>query len=54
MAVRMGTNEVSRRGMTSTEMGHIARLVGRAVSGEDVSQDAFRLAKRFKRLRYTL
>ncbi|MEM4417170.1 MAG: aminotransferase class I/II-fold pyridoxal phosphate-dependent enzyme [Nitrososphaerota archaeon] len=54
MAVRMGTNEVSRRGMTSAEMGHIARLVERAVSGEDVSRDAVRLAKRFKRLRYTL
>jgi len=54
MAVRMGTNEVSRKGMTGREMHLIASLVKRVLEGEDVTSETLRLVRRYKRLRYTL
>jgi glycine hydroxymethyltransferase len=54
MAVRMGTNEVTRRGMREGEMRLIAKLVGRALEGENVRAEVVKLMGRFKRLKYTL
>ncbi|MEM4373720.1 MAG: serine hydroxymethyltransferase, partial [Nitrososphaerota archaeon] len=54
MAVRLGTGEVSRRGMSAAEMRVIARFIARGMSGEDVTSEVARLVAKFRRLRYAL
>ncbi|MEM4345958.1 MAG: hypothetical protein QXI02_03585 [Candidatus Caldarchaeum sp.] len=53
MAVRMGTSEVSRRGMGLKQMSQAARLCKRALDGENVSAEVVELVRRFQRIRYT-
>lgn len=55
--VRLGTNEVSRRGMGAKEMKLIAELVSLGASREKdaaVSKSVRSLISRFKRIKYTL
>jgi glycine hydroxymethyltransferase len=53
MAVRLGTAEVSRRGMGLKQMSQISKLIKSALNGEDVSAEARLLASRFRTVRYT-
>jgi glycine hydroxymethyltransferase len=53
MAVRLGTAEVSRRGMGLKQMSAISKLIKAALNGEDVSAEARLLASRFRTVRYT-
>ena len=53
MAVRMGTAEVTRRGMGLKQMAAIAKLVKAALDGENVTEDVRQLASRFRTIRYT-
>ncbi|MCD6235827.1 MAG: serine hydroxymethyltransferase [Thaumarchaeota archaeon] len=53
--LRLGTSEVTRRGMGKREMAKIAKLVKRALDGEDpktVKKDVQKLLRRFRKLRY--
>ncbi|MEN2974312.1 MAG: serine hydroxymethyltransferase [Candidatus Caldarchaeales archaeon] len=53
--VRFGTNEVTRRGMGKREMEKIAKLIYRAIEGEDprkVGRDVRELVRRFKTVRF--
>ncbi|MEM1950143.1 MAG: hypothetical protein QXY50_06725 [Candidatus Caldarchaeum sp.] len=53
IAVRMGTCEVSRRGMGLKQMSRAARLCSRALEGENVSAEVVELVRRFQKIRYT-
>ncbi len=53
MAVRLGTSEVTRRGMGLKQMSQISKLIKAALNGEDVSAEARLLAYRFRTVRYT-
>jgi glycine hydroxymethyltransferase len=53
MAVRLGTAEVTRRGMGLKQMSAISKLIKAALNGEDVSAEARLLAYRFRTVRYT-
>jgi glycine/serine hydroxymethyltransferase len=53
MAVRLGTAEVTRRGMGPKQMSQISKLIKSALNGEDVSAEARLLASRFRTVRYT-
>lgn len=55
-AVRIGTCEVTRRGMKEKEMSEIAELIGRTASGkerpEDVKKDVVKFCSEFQELQY--
>ncbi|MDW8062609.1 MAG: hypothetical protein RMI43_00380 [Candidatus Caldarchaeum sp.] len=53
MGVRLGTNEVTRRGMGSRQMALIADYISRALAGENVKPKVRSLAKRFKSVKFT-
>lgn len=53
MGVRLGTNEVTRRGMGSKEMATIADFIARALGGERVLPAVRTFTKRFKTIKYT-
>ncbi|MCX8187905.1 MAG: beta-eliminating lyase-related protein [Nitrososphaeria archaeon] len=53
--LRLGTGEVTRRGMGKREMARIAQLIKRAIEGENpkaVKRDVQRLLSRFNEIRY--
>lgn len=53
--VRFGTNEVTRRGMGKREIEKIARLIHRAIQGEDskkVKREVRELVKKFKSVKF--
>ncbi|GMG81001.1 serine hydroxymethyltransferase [Paralimibaculum aggregatum] len=54
--LRIGTSEISRRGMGVEEMGALAELIARALEGDPaaVAPDVGRLAARHDRLRHVL
>lgn len=54
--VRFGTNEVTRRGMGKREMEKIAKLIYRALEGEDtkkIKEDVQSLLKRFSTVKFS-
>jgi glycine/serine hydroxymethyltransferase len=51
--IRIGTAEVTRRGMKEEEMYIIARLMDKAMQGIDVQKDVFKLNKRFPHIQYS-
>ena len=54
--VRLGTNEVTRRGMKPREMEKIAEMIGRVYKVEDsakVKRLATKLRKSFPKIQYT-
>ncbi len=53
IGVRMGTAEVTRRGMGFKQMSAIAKLCRRAIDGERVSREVGKLMQRFKTVKFT-
>ncbi|MEM1947479.1 MAG: hypothetical protein QXY84_03835 [Candidatus Caldarchaeum sp.] len=53
MAVRLGTNEVTRRGMGLRQMDIIAEYIVRALQGENMKNKVRALAHRFKSVKFT-
>jgi len=53
IGVRVGTSEVTRRGMGVKQMSRIARLFRMAMDGENVAAEARSLALRFKTVKFT-
>ncbi len=51
--MRVGTQEITRRGMKENEMEEIARCCDRAFKGGDVTQEIDRLNSRFKAIGYS-
>ncbi|MDW8083649.1 MAG: hypothetical protein RMI49_00400 [Candidatus Caldarchaeum sp.] len=52
MGVRLGTNEVTRRGMGLKEMTILADYISRAIEGENVRKVVVSLAKRFNSVKF--
>lgn len=50
---RIGTQEVTRRGMGGTEMRQIAKLVDLALNGKDVKGEVLEINKRFSDIKYS-
>jgi len=53
--LRLGTAEITRRGMGKREMARIAKFIKRAIEGEDskaVKRDVQRLLSRFNKIKY--
>jgi glycine hydroxymethyltransferase len=51
--IRIGTQEVTRRGMKEAEMKNIAHLMHRAMSGEDVKKEVIELNRAFANIHYS-
>ena len=51
--IRVGTAEITRRGMKEGEMKTIANLVDRAMKGEDVKQEVADLNSKFTKIMYS-
>jgi glycine/serine hydroxymethyltransferase len=51
--IRIGTQEVTRRGMKEGEMKQIAELVNRSIKGEDVLQNVRHLNQSFSSVKYS-
>lgn len=51
--IRVGTAEVTRRGMKEAEMAEIANLMDRAMKGENVKEAVIVLNKRFDKIYYS-
>jgi glycine/serine hydroxymethyltransferase len=51
--IRIGTQEVTRRGMKEAEMKNIAHLMHRAMSGEDVKKEVIELNRAFPNIHYS-
>ncbi|MEM2816276.1 MAG: serine hydroxymethyltransferase, partial [Candidatus Bathyarchaeia archaeon] len=54
-AVRIGTCEVTRRGMKTPEMSKIAELIKRAVDGENpetIKREVSKLCSEFREIKY--
>jgi glycine/serine hydroxymethyltransferase len=51
--IRIGTAEVTRRGMKEEEMHIIAILMDKAMQGIDVKKEVLRLNKKFSRIQYS-
>ena len=51
--IRIGTAEATRRGMKENEMVKIARLMDRAMKGENVKFDLIRLNEKFRKICYS-
>ena len=56
--IRLGTSEMTRRGMREKDMNEVGEIIGRIVSGQETANAARRrvtaLARRFRKVRYTL
>jgi glycine hydroxymethyltransferase len=55
--IRLGTNEVTRRGMKETEMHRIAELIKRTIvdkeQPEKIKKDVFKLCSEFQKIEYS-
>jgi glycine/serine hydroxymethyltransferase len=51
--IRLGTQEITRRGMKEPEMAEIAGLVDMALKGKDVREMVLAFNRRFDRIRYS-
>jgi glycine hydroxymethyltransferase len=51
--IRIGTSEITRRGMKEGEMVQIAGFVDKAIRGEDVKKEVFEFNKRFTKIMYS-
>jgi glycine hydroxymethyltransferase len=51
--IRIGTSEVTRRGMKEAEMMKIASLMDRAMKGENVKEEVALFNKRFNKIHYS-
>jgi len=51
--IRIGTAEVTRRGMKGAEMKQIADLMDRAMKGENVKEEVIKLNSRFTKVMYS-
>ncbi len=51
--MRIGTQEVTRRGMTAPDMQELARLIGGVMKGKDMEREVRALHDRFPEIRYS-
>jgi glycine hydroxymethyltransferase len=51
--IRIGTQEVTRRGMREVEMEEIAKLMDRAFKGEDIKNEIISFNKKFTTIKYS-
>ena len=51
--VRIGTQEITRRGMDHSEMHKIASIIRKAEEGLDIKKDVYELNQKFKRINYS-
>jgi glycine hydroxymethyltransferase len=54
--IRLGTSEMTRRGMREKEMNEVAEIIGRVISGREATRLASKrvvtLARKFRRVHY--
>ena len=51
--IRIGTQEVTRRGMRKKEMQQIAKFLDRSFKGEDIKDVVMKFNSRFKKIHYS-
>jgi len=51
--MRLGTQEVTRRGMKESDMFKIAVLLDKALKGENVKREILSLNRRFNKINYS-
>lgn len=51
--IRIGTAEITRRGMKETDMQTIATLINRAIKGQDIKKDVSKFNSQFTKIMYS-